>query len=638
MPPEVFVAAAERTGLIDAPRRPGARPRLPGHGRGAAHSGIPLARAREHLRDPARRSGAGRRGRVGAGLGTTCRAASLVLEITETSMVPDVDAAMPILQALRGRGIRLALDDFGTGFSSLVRTAAALYQPDEDRSLLRRDHRPQRERHGDLRSTINLGGPGFHMTAEGMETAARARLAAMGCELAQGYGLCPPLPAAQCARAVPRAYTLRERGRRRRGGRVMRRAPRSASRWPRAHARARAAAAPPRPPAHRTLSCCATAWPRPPRPSDDLAGGLVSSCGFATATRSTARPRTSRRAARGLRRTPPRLRAAGRGGYRRGQHGHGRNRCLPASAAWAVSPPPARTPPQPPPLRCWTAASTWPILISTRGTGRLVALPRRRATTRPRRHVAGVIGARDTGYGVAGFAPAPRSTPSRSWTRTAAGRCCRSSAASTGSPPTHQASASVANMTSPARVRRRQLRQHGRRTPGTRPCAAQPHGRDLGRLRRQRRRRTRPHDPRRLPRGAHRHRDDDTDGMPGGAGPAPSCKKGEADDRYAAYSNLAMGPTPTAHTIAAPGTSSSRAAGGGLCDLLRRPPGSARTPPARSRSALGRPQARAPAPGSLPPARMRSLPRRRRPRATRLPAASTATLCGRSPAATTDRW
>ena len=46
----------------------------------------------------------------------------------------------------------------------------------------------------------------------------------------------------------------------------------------------------------------------------------------------------------------------------------------------------------------------------------------------------------------------------------------------------------------------------------------------------------------------------DTDGVPGGAGPAPSCKKGEADDRYAAYSNYAAGPAAAAHTIAAPGT------------------------------------------------------------------------------------
>ena len=57
----------------------------------------------------------------------------------------------------------------------------------------------------------------------------------------------------------------------------------------------------------------------------------------------------------------------------------------------------------------------------------------------------------------------------------------------------------------------------------------------------------------------------DTDGISGGAGPAPSCKKGEVDDRYAAYSNYAVGPTAAAHTIAAPGTCVvSTKVGGGL--------------------------------------------------------------------------
>jgi subtilisin len=46
----------------------------------------------------------------------------------------------------------------------------------------------------------------------------------------------------------------------------------------------------------------------------------------------------------------------------------------------------------------------------------------------------------------------------------------------------------------------------------------------------------------------------DTDGVPGGTGGAPRCKKGEADDRYAAYSNYAVGAAAIAHTIAAPGT------------------------------------------------------------------------------------
>jgi subtilisin len=46
----------------------------------------------------------------------------------------------------------------------------------------------------------------------------------------------------------------------------------------------------------------------------------------------------------------------------------------------------------------------------------------------------------------------------------------------------------------------------------------------------------------------------DADGLPGGVGGAPRCVKGEADDRYASYSNYAVGAAAAAHTIAAPGT------------------------------------------------------------------------------------
>jgi subtilisin family serine protease len=46
----------------------------------------------------------------------------------------------------------------------------------------------------------------------------------------------------------------------------------------------------------------------------------------------------------------------------------------------------------------------------------------------------------------------------------------------------------------------------------------------------------------------------DTDGLAGGIGKVPACVKKEADDRYAAYSNFAVGVAATAHTIAAPGT------------------------------------------------------------------------------------
>jgi subtilisin len=45
----------------------------------------------------------------------------------------------------------------------------------------------------------------------------------------------------------------------------------------------------------------------------------------------------------------------------------------------------------------------------------------------------------------------------------------------------------------------------------------------------------------------------DTDGMPGGLGPAPTCFPGQLDDKFASFSNFATLAADQAHTIAAPG-------------------------------------------------------------------------------------
>jgi subtilisin len=45
----------------------------------------------------------------------------------------------------------------------------------------------------------------------------------------------------------------------------------------------------------------------------------------------------------------------------------------------------------------------------------------------------------------------------------------------------------------------------------------------------------------------------DSNGLAGGGGAAPSCRSGEADDRYASFSNWSNNATDNAHTIAAPG-------------------------------------------------------------------------------------
>ncbi|MFD5134301.1 EAL domain-containing protein [Streptomyces olindensis] len=46
--------------------------------------------------------------------------ASLVLEITESTLVTDADTTSPHIRALRDLGVRISIDDFGTGYSSLA--------------------------------------------------------------------------------------------------------------------------------------------------------------------------------------------------------------------------------------------------------------------------------------------------------------------------------------------------------------------------------------------------------------------------------------------------------------------------------------------------------------------------------------
>jgi diguanylate cyclase (GGDEF)-like protein len=47
------------------------------------------------------------------------RASNLIIEITETALMLDVDSAVTRLQTIKDLGVRIAIDDFGTGYSSL---------------------------------------------------------------------------------------------------------------------------------------------------------------------------------------------------------------------------------------------------------------------------------------------------------------------------------------------------------------------------------------------------------------------------------------------------------------------------------------------------------------------------------------
>ncbi|WP_018829793.1 putative bifunctional diguanylate cyclase/phosphodiesterase [Salinispora tropica] len=121
----------------------------------------------------------------------------LVLEITETVVMSELEVIDEVLGALRTMGVQLAVDDFGTGFSSLTfLTRVTVDELKVDRSfVIRMADSP--EAAAIVRSTVGLGQQlGLRVVAEGVETAEqRSALAELGCTAAQGYHFFKPMPA-----------------------------------------------------------------------------------------------------------------------------------------------------------------------------------------------------------------------------------------------------------------------------------------------------------------------------------------------------------------------------------------------------------------------------------------------------------
>lgn len=126
----------------------------------------------------------------------------LELEITESAIMMDPLRALEILERLSGMGVRLSLDDFGTGYSSLgYLKKLPVDEIKIDRSFVTDMTRDKNDAMI-VRSTIDLGhNLGCKVVAEGVENQETwDRLAALGCDSAQGYYMSRPLPADEFSR------------------------------------------------------------------------------------------------------------------------------------------------------------------------------------------------------------------------------------------------------------------------------------------------------------------------------------------------------------------------------------------------------------------------------------------------------
>ncbi len=124
-------------------------------------------------------------------------ASALQLEVTEGSLFADSAHARMTLKQLETLGVALSLDDFGTGWSSLIQLRSLpVSEIKVDRSFVSRMDTDPRDL-AIVSSVIDLArGLGMRVIAEGVEDLATwRRLAAMGCDGAQGWWLSKALPA-----------------------------------------------------------------------------------------------------------------------------------------------------------------------------------------------------------------------------------------------------------------------------------------------------------------------------------------------------------------------------------------------------------------------------------------------------------
>jgi diguanylate cyclase (GGDEF)-like protein/PAS domain S-box-containing protein len=114
---------------------------------------------------------------------------NLVIELTESTMMNNIDANLERLRQLKGLGVRLAIDDFGTGYSSL----AYLHRFPIDILKIDRSFISRLTNSGKgpelARAVITLGQTlGLDTVAEGIELEPQvAALLALGCVAGQGF-------------------------------------------------------------------------------------------------------------------------------------------------------------------------------------------------------------------------------------------------------------------------------------------------------------------------------------------------------------------------------------------------------------------------------------------------------------------
>jgi len=123
----------------------------------------------------------------------------LEFEVTESTIMQDVDYAVEIIEKIKAMGIKVSLDDFGTGFSSLNYLKSFNIDTLKIDSSFVRDVNTCHQDAAIVRTIINLAkNLKLNVVAEGVETKGQVEfLKAEGCNEIQGYYFYKPLDASE---------------------------------------------------------------------------------------------------------------------------------------------------------------------------------------------------------------------------------------------------------------------------------------------------------------------------------------------------------------------------------------------------------------------------------------------------------
>jgi len=132
----------------------------------------------------------------------------LTVEVTESAAMADPSRAVAVLEALRAMGVRVSVDDFGTGNASIEYLAALpAHELKIDRSFITGIlEDPRRE--AIVRATVDLArNLGLTVVAEGIESVdVLEHVAALGCDVAQGYCISRPCDPGDLQRMLTEAF------------------------------------------------------------------------------------------------------------------------------------------------------------------------------------------------------------------------------------------------------------------------------------------------------------------------------------------------------------------------------------------------------------------------------------------------